>query len=604
MGPTESDTQAVRAQLERVLSSPGFGRNERLSSFLRFVVERHLDGKNDELKETLIAIEVFGRKPDYDPKLDSIVRTEAIRLRARLAEYYTGEGRGDPIVIELPKGGYLPVFSPKERALETVASPASYSGARTQSRIAMRLLLALGLVAALGIAGLIGWVVGRRAAPITIAVLPLENLGHDPANDSFVDGLSAEIIRNLSAIDGLQVRSQTSSFAFRGKPRDVREAGKQLGVDYIVEGSILRASQQLRIDAQLVRVRDDSTVWSRRFDSGSSDVFAVQDQIALGIVNSLRLKLGAGRRRYETSAENYDLYLQARALQARAVSPNGTLGTVDLLEKVVAKDASFAPAYAALAAAYTARWADLLSEAPDEEWLQKTHAVSDRAIELDPLLPEAHVARAQVYGTEREWEQAEKTFRHAIELDPSNSESHRLFGNFLLTVGRTDEAVQQARAAVRMDPLSKHAYGSLTFMLLAAGRYDEAADDILKMAPDAGNRPQFLARVRLGQGRITEAIRLLEEDKNNPNKGFLGIAYARAGRRAEAEKLAADYPRPNIQVLIYAGLGDKDRTLEALDRMATRSVWRVGQYLTYPELALLRGDPRLKVFRHKIGLPS
>ena len=137
-----------------------------------------------------------------------------------------------------------------------------------------------------------GWWVLHANEPISIAVLPLTNLSQDPANDYFADGLTDEIIRNLSIIDGLAVRSQTSSFALKGKPRNVREAGKQLGAEYILEGSVLRAGQQLRINAQLVRVRDDFPLWSGRFDRELTDVFAIQDEISRGIVNSLRLKLG------------------------------------------------------------------------------------------------------------------------------------------------------------------------------------------------------------------------------------------------------------------------------------------------------------------------
>ena len=154
----------------------------------------------------------------------------------------------------------------------------------------------------------------QHRAPISIAVLPLENTSHDPANDYFADGLTDELIRNLSIIDGLAVRSRTSSFGLKDKPRNIHDAGRQLQADYILEGSVLRAGQRLRIDVQLVRVRDDFPMWSGRFDRELTDVFAIQDEIALGIVNNLRLKLGGGRRRYETSLEAYDLYLRARAL--------------------------------------------------------------------------------------------------------------------------------------------------------------------------------------------------------------------------------------------------------------------------------------------------
>src|SRR5262249_28160466 len=153
--------------------------------------------------------------------------------------------------------------------------------------------------------------------------------------------------------EGLAVRSQTSSFAFKGKPPNVREAGKQLGADYILEGSVLRAGQQLRINAQLVRVRDDLPLWSGRFDRKLTDIFAIQDEIARGIVNSLRLKLGRGRRRYETSGEAYDLYLRARALGGGGrFGHAGFRRSVPVFEQAIAKDPAFAPAYAGLAVAH------------------------------------------------------------------------------------------------------------------------------------------------------------------------------------------------------------------------------------------------------------
>lgn len=286
MGTSNCSAESVRLELERILRSRGFVRNDRLSRFLRLIVERHLEGRDADLKESIIGIEIFGRQPGFDPKQDSTVRTEAGRLRARLAEYYVAEGAGDPVIIELPKGAYIPAFrsplAPKKA--ERWFRPLALAGAVTG--------LAL-LVAA-------AWWVHVSRGPIAIAVLPLTSLSPDSANEYFADGLTDEIILNLSIIDGLAVRSQTSSFLFKGKPRNIREAGEQLHADYILEGSVLRAGQQLRINAQLVRVRDDFPVWSGRFDRELKDVLKIQDEISLGIVNSLRVKLGRGRRRYET----------------------------------------------------------------------------------------------------------------------------------------------------------------------------------------------------------------------------------------------------------------------------------------------------------------
>src|SRR6202023_550013 len=179
------------------------------------------------------------------------------------------------------------------------------------------------------------------------------------------DGLSVELIRNPSIIDGLSPRSRTSSFAFKGKPRNVREAGKELAIDYILEGSVLRAGQGLRINAQLIRVRDDFPIWAGKFDRELTDVFAIQDEISRGIVNSLRLKLGRGRRRYETSIEAYDLYLRARALETQGGLRdwNQSIGP---FAEVIAKDPSFAPAYAGLAAAHAARSGQFEFDRADE----------------------------------------------------------------------------------------------------------------------------------------------------------------------------------------------------------------------------------------------
>jgi adenylate cyclase len=205
------------------------------------------------------------------------------------------------------------------------------------------------VAAALACFAVVGWWwTHHHGEPITIAVLPLENVSHDPANDYFAVGLTDELIRNLAIIDGVVVRSRTSSFGLKNRPRNIREAGAQLQADYILEGSVLRAGERLRIDAQLVRVRDDFPVWSGRFDREMTDVFAIQDEISLGIVNNLRLKLGRGRRRYETSVEAYDLYLHARALPQR--NRDEAIEGAGFYRRVISKDALFAPAYAGLAA--------------------------------------------------------------------------------------------------------------------------------------------------------------------------------------------------------------------------------------------------------------
>jgi TolB-like protein/tetratricopeptide (TPR) repeat protein len=584
MAPCECPAEAVRKELERVLASRGFARNERLSRFLRLVVERHLEGRDGDLKESVIGIEEFGRQPGYDPKQDSTVRSEAARLRARLAEYYAGDGGRDAVIIELPKGGYIPAFRPTS-GIER-AEPRSWWPW-------------LGVVlAAFAVAvALVAWLwVQHKSAPVSIAVLPLTNLSQDPANEYFTDGLTDEIIRDLSIIDGLAVRSQTSSFVFKGKPRNVREAGRQLQVDYILEGSVLRSGQQLRINAQFVRVRDDFPVWSGRFDRELTDVLPIQDEISRGIVNSLRLKLGRGRRRYETSAEAYDLYLRDRScLRLLGQLPPGARRHSPIpFQDAIAKDPAFAPAYAGLAEAY-AYLASILDAEPGD--LVKMRSAAERAIQLDPLLEEAYDALGVVYAREGQWSQSEASFRHAIELD-SNSAGTRLnfVMNLLWPLGRINEALQQLHAAERADPLSSALHFVYGDVLLAAGRYEEAVGHCQKSWDVA----ECQGRVLLAEGRIDDAIKSLEAAQNTR---YLGYAYGRAGRRDEVEKLAAVSRGALQRVLTHAGLGDREGTLKGLDRMTELGPVRVGLTLAGPELRFLRGDPDVKALRQKVGLP-
>jgi serine/threonine-protein kinase len=595
MPAAEPEAQAVRWQLQRVLDSTVFARTERLSRFLRFVVERHLHGRDDELKESVIAIEIFGRRPDYNPKYDPIVRTEARRLRAHLSKYYATDGKNDALVIELPKGGYAPEFRPAETSRE----PDRPVRKRLGIGVA---LIGLGVV----VVAIGWWWAQHQNALIPIAVLPLDNLTQDSADDYFSDGLTDEIIRNLSILDGLAVRSQTSSFAFKGRPRNIREAGHQLRADYILEGSVLRAGKRLRINGQLIRVRDEFPLWSGRYDRELTDVLAIQDEISRGIVNSLRIKLGRGRRRYETSAEAYDLYLRARALGVQGGEP-GYAQSIGAFEEAIAKDPSFAPAYAGLAASFAVRSGQLEFDSAAE--VAKMRVAAEKAIQLDPLLAEAHDALGMAYARDAQWEPAEKSFRRAIELDPGNSQAYLHFANYLLwPLGRIDGALKQLRLAEKTDPLAPPIQNVLAHVLMSAGRNHEAAGHCEKLPPDSVFKSICLGQARLFQGRFGEAIQILETSFNqgvHTVSGILGCAYARAGRREEAEKLTADGSLSLFnQAQIFACLGDKNRAFEALERAAVAGPVRMGRLSRFQGYSQLRRDPRMKALRKKVGLPE
>jgi len=597
MSPDVPPDHEVLAGLDRILASPGFTRNVRLSRFLRFIVERHLEHRDHELKESVVALEVFDRRPDYDPKLDSIVRTEAGRLRSRLVEYYAGPGGDDPILIDLPRGGYVPVVRRRTAGLAAAVVP------RPHRRLAVAAAL-LGLVAA-AVAAFLGF--GRAETPIGIAVLPLENLSADPSDAYLADGLTDEIIRNLSAVEGLSVRSRTSALAFRERPVRASEVGRQLNADYLVEGSVLRDGERLRLTARLIRVADDEPVWSDRYDRDLADVFQVQGDLARGIANQLRLSLGQGRWPYETSTEAYDLYLRARAAEVER-SILGRLESIDILEQAITLDPAFAPAYAELGAAYALRSAQYALPHPDEE-LHRMRVMALRAVELDPLLAYGHAALALTYARDADWARAEASFRQAVALDPQQSRVRVDFAMwFLHVVGRNDEALAELGAALESDPLSADVHLALAWVLLALDRYDEADEHCHALPEGHTLRSQCLGRVRLAKGAFAEAIQAFSDDLfvavSGQSRGFLGHALARAGRTDEARRMLADATTPNEQVLILAGLGEVDLTLEALDGMSVVGPQRIGRYLNSPELRVVRNDSRVKALRQRVRLPS
>jgi TolB-like protein/predicted Ser/Thr protein kinase len=451
-----------------------------------------------------------------------------------------------------------------------------------------------------------------RSETSTIAVMPFQNLSADPNGEYFVDGLTDEIIRNLSVIDGLDVRSRTSSFVFKGKPRNLRDVAEQLRASLVVEGSVLRSEGRLRINAQLIRAADDVPIWSRSFDREAKDVFAIQDEISRSIVNELRLTLGRGQRRYNTNLETYELYLKARA-HGSAVDPARGKVAADLFKQVIDKDPSFAPAYAGLADAWAAMSINRADSAirPDEAFASMK-PVAERALQLDPLLAEAHAAMGVVLARERKWADAEAAFRRAAELNGTLSSIPVNFvRSTLWPQGKVEQSVSQLRAALRRDPLSVDVQALLAYVLVSAAQYEESIEIgrriVLSAAAAADGRNhsrQVLARALLQHGETAEAINRFEQ-LGSGSDGFRGHAYAVTGRRDKARALIAQRQTfPASLALIHAGLGETDRAFEALERMAAEQDPRIGIYLTYPELALLRTDPRMKAFRQKLGLPS
>ena len=461
-----------------------------------------------------------------------------------------------------------------------------------------------------------------RRAPVpstgepVIAVLPLENLSAEPGSDYFADGLTDEIIRNLAGVRGLQVRSRTSSFSFKGKPRSLREVSEQLGANLTVEGSVWRSDNRLRVNVQLVRVAGDVPVWAERFDRTLEDAFAIQDEISRAIVDQLRLTIGAGQRRYDINIDAYNLYLKGRAVLGRRGGSDAK-AAAQLFQEVIKRDPAFAPAYAGLAEAYGLMSHPTLSAGVVESALPLMQQAAARALELDELLAEGHAAAGFIHARQYDWPNAEKSFRRAVELNPSLTQTYiNYWTTTLLPLERLNEAERLLTVAMHSDPLSPIVHHELGFMKLIAGRFDEAIDHYTRARALDPNLPyldQHLGRALTFAGRYSEALALWESKKDVTGtnyykdmpgaQGWMSAAYVMAGRRAEVERFAQTHREPYRLALIHAALGNKDRTFEDLERAALVVPHRVVPLLAYPEMRLLRGDPRLAALRKKLRLP-
>jgi TolB-like protein/tetratricopeptide (TPR) repeat protein len=569
----------VREHLERILASRVFARSDRLSRFLRFSVERALRGQRDQLKEQLIGIEVFDRKTDYDPRIDPIVRVEARRLRSKLKAYYTSPGRGDSVVIDVPKGTYAAVFRSRKPA-----SP------------------------------------GRRVArepqaneQQSIVVLPFANLTPDAGDDYFSDGLTEELIHLLTRIPRLRIVAWNTAAQLRGQEENLSGIRKRLNVATVLRGSVRRTPSRVRVTAQLIHAESGDYLWSEAYDRQMEDVFAIQEEMARAIVDALQLTLSSGGVRKGENLACYQLCLQGRFL-ANKRTVDGLRRSVTCFEQAIVADPC-AAAYAGLADAYS-----LLvdySLADPSEAVPKARAAAEKALALDPQSSAANVALAFIRSLfDWDWAGGEALYRRAIALNPGYSQARHWFGlDLLALLGRFDEALVEMEMARHLDPFSLIIGEGCGYVHMLRRDYPAALREYKKLVdldPGFYKGWSSMGRVFCFMGRYKEAIAALEKARalgGNIPSTLSGLAHtlALAGRRVEAkailDELHAMTGSNSLRyAIVHLGLGDGSAALDCLEAACERREMGVTALNVHPVYDPLRREPRFEKLLRRIKL--
>jgi TolB-like protein/tetratricopeptide (TPR) repeat protein len=497
-------------------------------------------------------------------------------------------------------------------------------GAYGRSAVA---LTALALTIAAGLL----WLVRERASiqPASasggirsLAVLPLQNFSGNPEQDYLSDGMTEALIARLSTIHPLRVISRTSAMQFKGTQKSVPAIGKQLNVDALIEGSVQRAGDKIRISVQLIRADTDEHLWSGTYDRGLQDVLTLQSDVTRDIARHIELAVTGTQRGSPAAArtvapEVYEAYLKGRY----ALNKNSRAGLEEALQHFQAAaeaDATFAPAYAGLAATYSGLGL-VFYGAPPSETRPKVIDAAKKALEIDPELAEARVLLADALQKDWHWGEAEAEYRRAIELSPSDAAAHAGLADWLLCQGRTEEALASARRAEELDPLAFD-NNQVGWILFQARRYEEAIRElrtVVAMEPDDAMTLWYLGFALNGAKQFDEAIQILEKaaSLSNRNPAVLGVlvrAYAGGGRHCEALRVLDELHRRRKKGYVpaaaflnaYLGLGDKEEAFAWLER-ATEERSNIVQFLkVHPFFDLLRGDPRFAEFLRRVNLSS
>ena len=575
--------EAVRSALEKLLKSRQFSSSVRATRFIRYLVEASLDGRGDALKEYVLGVEVFDRGSAFDPGKDTIVRVEAVKLRNRIRTYYRGPGRKDAVVIELPKGAYHASFR-----------------LRAERRSRRK---------------------PSQAALVAIAVLPFLNLSPGEENEFWSDGLSDELTSVLASTASIRVISRTSSFAFKGKRIDVRTIGAKLGATLVVEGSVRRQRDRVRVAAQLTDARTGAHVWSVTLEREIEDAWKVQQEMATSIVAAIHLELTPRDRsliakRHTENSEAFELCLKARHL-LDCFEIGSQREALELFQRAHAADRAYP--LPLLGTARAEMNLALLGAAPPSKIVPRAKAALRQALLLDAEFAEAHALMASIESRhEWNWRGAESHYQLALRLAPHAPEVHDEYAtNYLTPLGRIEEALAENRMARELDPFSSQSRRSYVLILLLARRLANAeleCGQVLKDRPQDGYVRLILALALHGQGRLQEALveyqRIYEADPSDKNEMYVACVHALCGDPAPAEKLLerlnarakSEFVPAMMFVWLHLHLGNLENAFAALEKAAENREYELLIVNVAYAFDSFRAHPRFRLILEKLGL--
>jgi serine/threonine-protein kinase len=453
----------------------------------------------------------------------------------------------------------------------------------------------------------------------SIAVLPFVNMSGDKEQEYFSDGLAEEIINALAQIPGLKVIARTSAFAFRGKEQDITKIAEALRVRTILEGSVRKSGNRIRITAQLIDAADGSHLWSERYDREMTDVFAIQDEISQAIAAKLRVRLSGGRplvKRYTQNMEAYNLYLIGRYHFFRG-TPESRGKSKECFEQAIAVDSNYALPWFGLANLYHYQGAVgvMLPKTANTQ----CHHAALRALELDDTLPQAHAMMAVLRANEYKWKESELAFHRALELGPESAEIFHFYSLFyLVPMRRWDEALECIRKAIELDPLSMPYQSALGGLYFGKRQFDRAIEQFRKALEVSPHYPPvqiYLGLCYVLTGNADEGIQTCETaaklwGRHPISLAFLGTAYALARRTSEAWRILEDLQRlakkgyvPSAAfTIIYSSLGEVDKAIDWFEKGIEESETSIATYTFIFAFDPLRSHPRYHALLRKMNL--